>query len=119
MKKIAFITFIFFILPHTNLIAQKNSPVRDNILVLFENDKMKVTKYVSNPGKDVCGKGTHSHRPHLDIPFTDITGVEIGKDGKPVKFTEKAGAVYWNEAVTHIALNKGDKPVILYIVEPK
>lgn len=64
-------------------------------------------------------KGTYSHPQHLDIAFTDITGVEIGKDGKPVKFTEKAGSVYWNEAVAHIALNKGDKLTILYIIEPK
>ena len=120
MKKIVFTGLsIFFLFTHCLVKAQKRSPVKDEIVVLFENDKMKVTKYVSNSGKDVCGKGTHKHPPHLDIAFTDITGIEIGKDGKPQKFTEKAGSVYWNEAVTHIALNKGDKPAILYIVEPK
>ena len=89
------------------------------ITVLFENEKMKVTKYVSNSGKDVCGKGEHSHPAHLDIAMTDITGTETGKDGKPQKFTEKAGSVYWNNAVTHVAINNGKKPAILYIVEPK
>lgn len=120
MKKTASLTLcIFFLLVNDHIKAQKIAVVKDEIVVLFENDKMKVTKYVSNAGKDVCGNGTHKHAPHLDIAMTDITGVEIGKDGKPQKFMEKAGSVYWNNAVTHIALNKGSKPAVLYIVEPK
>lgn len=119
MKKILFtstLIFISFLLP---VHAQKKSTTRDTEKILFENSKIKVTEYVSSPGKDVCGKGKHSHGPHLDIAITDITGVEIGKDGKEQKFTEKAGGVYWNEAVTHVALNTGTKPAILYIVETK
>ncbi len=119
MKRILFlIAIVFFFYPYTAL-AQKKSTTKDTEKVLFENSKMKVTEYISSPGKDVCGRGRHSHGPHLDIAITDITGVEIGKDGKEVKFTEKAGGVYWNEAVTHLAFNKGSKPAILYIVEPK
>ena len=92
MKKILFIsTFIFILCTYSR--AQKKSPVKDTEKVLFENNKMKVTEYISSPGKDVCGKGKHSHGPHLDIAITDITGVEIGKDGKEQKFTEKAGLV--------------------------
>lgn len=120
MKKILFTSIcMFFLCNYSRAQTQKISPVKDNIIVLFENEKMKVTKYTSNPGKDVCEKGKHSHAPHLDIAITDITGTEIGKDGKPQNFTEKAGSVYWNEAVTHIAINKENKPAILYIVEPK
>lgn len=100
-------------------LSQEKTAGKDLIKVLFENNKMKVTEYISSSGNDVCGKGKHSHGPHLDIAITDISGIEIGKDGKPQKFTEKAGGVYWNEAVTHVAINKGNKPAILYIVEAK
>ena len=37
--------------------SQQNIPVSDTIKVILENDKVKVTEYVSNPGKDICGKG--------------------------------------------------------------
>ena len=110
---------IFFLCIYSRSQSQIKSHVKDGIIVLFENEKMKVTKYISNPGNDVCGKGEHSHPPHLDIAMTDITGTETGEDGKPQKFTEKAGSVYWNKAVTHVAINNGNKPAILYIVEPK
>ena len=119
MKKLLFIIPVFLFCSHLPASAQKTPSAKDIEKVLFENSKLKVTEYISSPGKDVCGKGKHSHGPHLDIAITDITGVEIGKDGKEVKFTEKAGGVYWNDAVTHLAFNKGSKPAILYIVEPK
>lgn len=118
MKKILFLIAVVFLFVFS-VSAQKKTTAKDTDKILFENAKMKVTEYISNPGKDVCGKGKHSHGPHLDIAITDITGAEIGKDGKEVKFTEKAGGVYWNEAVTHLAFNKGNKPAILYIVEAK
>jgi len=35
--------------------SQLTIPVSDTIKVIFENDKVKVTEYVSNPGKDICG----------------------------------------------------------------
>lgn len=119
MKKILFIIPVFFLCIYLPVQSQKKSTDKDLIIVLFENDKLKVTEYISSPGKDVCGNGKHSHRPHLDIALTDISGIEIGKDGKPQKFTEKAGGVYWNDAVTHMAINKGNQQAILYIVEPK
>ena len=35
--------------------------VKDTTMVILENDQLKVTEYVSNPGNDVCGAGKHSH----------------------------------------------------------
>ena len=115
MKKILFTSACMFVCMY----SYSQSEVKDMTTVLFENDKIKVIKYVSNPGKDVCGKGTHTHPAHLDIAMTDIIGTETGKNGKTEKFTLKKGEVYWNKPVTHVALNKGSKPAILYIVEPK
>ncbi len=80
---------------------------------------MKVAEYVSSPGKDVCRKGKHSHASHLDIGITDVKGTVMTEDGKEEDFELKAGETFWNEAGTHIALNKGAKPSRLYIVEPK
>ena len=47
----------------------------DTIKVVFENDKVKVTEYASTPGKDVCGKGKHSHAAHLSIFLTEAVSV--------------------------------------------
>lgn len=43
----------------------------DTIKVILENEKLKVTEYSSSPGKDICGKGKHTHDPHLSIFLTD------------------------------------------------
>lgn len=118
MKKILAVLVCLFLYTASNA-QSKNPDLKDMTKVLFENEKLKVIEYVSSPGKDVCGKGKHSHPAHLDIAITDVTGTETGKNGKTENFTLKAGEVYWNKAVTHVAINKGSKPSILYIVIPK
>jgi hypothetical protein len=91
----------------------------DTVKVILENDKLKVTEYVSTPGKDVCGKGMHTHAPHLSIFLTDAAVSRTLADGKTENFDLKSGAAFWSEAETHIAINNGDKPAKVYLVEVK
>ena len=84
--------------------SQQNFPVSDTIKVILENDKLKVTEYVSNPGKDICGKGKHTHAPHLSILLTDATVTVTPLDGKAQIFDdsrnnvlERGGNTYCNQ----------------------
>ena len=99
--------------------SQQNIPVPDTIKVILENDKVKVTDYVSNPGKDVCGKGKHTHGPHLSILLTDAKVTVTKADGKTQMVNVKAGTTFWSEAETHIAINSGSRLAKAYIVEVK
>ena len=99
--------------------SQQNIRVSDTIKVILENDKLKVTEYVSNPGKDICGKGKHTHAPHLSILLTDAIVTVTTPDGKTQIFDLKAGSTFWSEAETHIAINSGSKIAKAYLVELK
>ena len=99
--------------------SQQNIPVSDTIKVILENDKVKVTEYVSNPGKDICGKGKHTHAPHLSILLTDAKVTVTTLDGKTQIFDVTAGTAFWSEAETHIAINSGSKMAKAYLVELK
>jgi len=80
---------------------------------------LKVVEYASTPGKDACGKGMHSHSPHLTIFLTDALIRLTTKDGKSQDFDIKAGFTLWSEAETHLAINNGSKPAKVYLVEVK
>jgi hypothetical protein len=99
--------------------SQQNLPALDTIRVILENDKLKVTEYVSNPGKDICGKGKHTHGPHLSILLTDAKVAVTTADGKTQMVDVKAGTTFWSEAETHIAINSGNNVAKAYIVEVK
>jgi hypothetical protein len=99
--------------------SQQSEFTSDTIRTVLENNKVKVTEYISNPGKDVCGKGTHSHAPHLSIVFTDAKVAVTTPNGKTQSFDVKAGTAFWSEAETHIAINSGSSVVKAYIVEVK
>ena len=99
--------------------SQQNIPVPDTIRVILENDKIKVTEYVSNPGKDICGKGRHTHVPHLSILLTDAKVTVTTAEGKTQMVNVKAGTTFWSEAETHIAINSGSKIAKAYLVEVK
>ena len=99
--------------------GQQNIPLSDIIKVILENEKVKVTEYVSNPGKDICGKGKHTHAPHLSILLTDATVTVTTTDGGTQIFDLKAGTAFWSEAETHIAINSGSKIAKAYLVELK
>jgi hypothetical protein len=99
--------------------SQQNNIASDTIRVILENDKVKVTEYASTPGKDVCGKGKHSHAPHLSILLTDAKVRLTTADGKSQNFDLKAGTAFWSEAETHIAINNDNKAAKAYLVEVK
>lgn len=99
--------------------SQQAHWVTDTIKTLLENDKLKVVEYVSTPGKDVCGKGVHSHAPHLTILLTDALIRVSTTDGKTQDYDLKAGFTLWTEADTHIAINQSVKPVRAYLIELK
>lgn len=99
--------------------SQQNPLAEDTIKVILENSKLRVTEYSSTPGKDVCGKGKHSHAPHLTILLTDAIVRLTTSEGETRDFDLKAGFALWSEAETHIAINNGTKPVKAYLVELK
>jgi len=99
--------------------SQQGVFVSDTIKVILENEKVKVTEYVSNPGKDVCGTGKHTHGPHLSILLTDAKVTVTTADGKTQMINVNAGTTFWSEAETHIAINSGSKVAKAYIVEVK
>ena len=118
MKLFMLSSLVLFVFSITGY-SQSNKTFKDTIKVIFENDKLIVTEYDSNPGKDVCGIGRHSHNPHLNILFTDAS-VKLTKDvGKSQLFDLKAGATFWSEAETHMVVNNGNKPIKLYLIETK
>ncbi|MEP6583848.1 MAG: hypothetical protein ABJA90_06265 [Ginsengibacter sp.] len=99
--------------------SQQNGAPIDTIKVILDNDKVKVTKYISTPGKDVCGKGKHTHPAHLSIFLTDAKARLIMADGKMQDFDMKAGTAFWSEAETHMVINNGNKSAKVYLVEVK
>lgn len=100
-------------------IGQQQKIVRDTIKVILENDKLKVTEYASSPGKDICGKGKHSHPAHLSIFLTDAKARLFMADGNTRDFDMKAGTAFWSEAETHLVINNGNQPAKIYLVEVK
>ncbi len=80
---------------------------------------MKVTEYDSNPGKDVCGLGKHSHKAHLTVVLADMKARVTTKDGKVKEATLPAGVAFWSEAETHAVINSGDKPAKVLLIVPK
>lgn len=118
MKKILFVAVCLLGFSF-NSKSQTINLTGDTIQLLLENDKMKVTEYVSNPGKAVCGLGKHDHNPHLTILLTDATVILTTEDGKSQDIEAKAGATFWSNKETHAAINSGDKVIKAILVEPK
>lgn len=99
--------------------CQQGNSLEDAIKLVFENDRLKVTEYTSTSGKDMCGKGRHSHSPHLTIFITDALARLTAPDGKMQDFDLKAGTTVWAEAETHMVINNGDKQARVYLIEVK
>jgi hypothetical protein len=87
--------------------------------VLLENERIRVLEYTSRPGMGICGKGVHSHPPHLNIAMTPIKGRVTLPDGKIFIASNKAGDVFWEPAVTHSVENIGGSGARAYMVELK
>jgi hypothetical protein len=105
--------------------------------VLIDNEKLKVTEYISQPGKDVCGAGMHTHQDHATILTGDAKVKTTKADGTAEVETYSAAkhvynvarngktesiptdGTFWVKGATHSVINISDKPLKFYIVETK
>ncbi|MEJ0102138.1 MAG: hypothetical protein WDO19_06055 [Bacteroidota bacterium] len=118
MKKII-IAGLIIIAAATNANAQDKSITSDSEKIVLENNKVKVTQYVSIPKGNVCGKGVHSHAAHLTVILTDAEVEVTLPDGKKVQQKAPAGTTFWSEAETHEVKNIGASPIKIEIIETK
>ncbi len=116
MKRLLLASLCFFGFSVCGISQEIRIP-KDTTFVVFENSKLKLTEYISTPGKDVCGPGMHSHVPHLSILLTDASVSLTTEDGKTQDINLKSGATFWSDAETHMVLNDGNNTVKVYLVE--
>lgn len=86
--------------------------------VLLDNRSVRVLEYNGRPGMGVCGTGVHSHPAHLTVLLT-AAHVRVVDHGRVFVADNKAGDVFWSEAVTHETENIGGANVRSLIVEVK
>jgi hypothetical protein len=86
--------------------------------VLVDNKSVRVLEYNGLPGMGVCGTGLHSHPAHLTVLLTPAR-VRVVDHGRVFIADNKAGDVFWSEAVTHETENIGGANVRSLIIELK
>jgi mannose-6-phosphate isomerase-like protein (cupin superfamily) len=119
MKKVLIILFIAGFSLVGKGQSQSGNTGKDAPNVILENDKVKVTEFLSAPGADACGKGKHSHNERLVIAITDASIQMTTEDGKTQNLDLKAGTAFWGGTETHSVLNTGKQPAKFYAVEIK
>ena len=87
--------------------------------VVFENDKVRILDYASEPGTGVCGVGKHWHPGHVTVQLTPVKVRVTPEGGKPTEIDVPAGAVFWEPPVMHTTENIGRGSSHAYIVEVK
>lgn len=130
MKQFSITLFVMLCISAISAKAQESK-------VLIDNDKIKVTEYISQPGKDVCGTGKHSHVDHATILLSDakvktinadgVTEIETYSAAKHLYIVSKNGktdkipidGTFWVPGASHSVTNIGNKPLRFYIVETK
>ncbi len=130
MKQITITFVLVFLLATFSSTAQTSK-------VLIDNEKVKVTEFISQPGEDVCGKGKHTHSDHVTILLTDAivttttaegaTQSETYLENKHLYTVTENGktqniptdGTFWVKGVTHSVINTGSKPMRFYIIETK
>lgn len=130
MKQFTVVTVVIFFLATGAARAQIQK-------VLLDNDKMRITEYISKPGEEVCGKGMHSHGDHSTILLTNTRVETTEKNGQVL--TEDFSAdkqtysvvknghttsiasngVFWAKEAIHDVKNVGENVVTCYIIEAK
>lgn len=133
MKQLLF-AFFFVFISALSTQAQVTTPAEK---VVIDNDKIRVTEYVSKPGQDVCGTGKHTHKDHVTILVTDAKVKTVKADGTTEMETFSASknsytvikngktetipvdGAFWAAGTTHTVTNVGNKPMKFYIVETK
>ena len=118
MKQLIVFIVCFFIYSFS-VRGQETVNVQDTVQVLVDNAQLKVTEYISTPGKEVCGAGFHHHDPHLVIVLTDASVSLTVEGGQTQNISVKAGTTLWSEAETHMVINNREKPVKMLLVDVK
>ncbi len=119
MKKLFFTLFVVCFALVGKSQSESGNAGKDAAQVILENDKVKVTEFVSSPGGDACGKGKHSHNERLVIAITDASIKLTTDDGKTQNLDLKAGTAFWGSAETHSVVNTGKQSAKFYAVEVK
>jgi hypothetical protein len=137
MKKIILVAVLLNCLVAVTVNAQSSSPASGTPKVWIDNDKIRVTEYISLPGKDVCGSGMHSHTDHGNILLTDARVKLSRPDGSSEietfdlankkmmietggkKQTISTEGVVWVKGEKHKVVNIGQKPIRFYLIETK
>ena len=86
--------------------------------VVYENSEIRAIRYSSLPGMGVCGTGVHSHPRHLTIALTPAR-VRVRVDGKTIIAENKAGDVFYEDAVRHEAENISGSGTTAILIEFK
>ncbi|MCB9270162.1 MAG: hypothetical protein H6561_11390 [Lewinellaceae bacterium] len=118
MKQLIVFIVCFFIYSFS-VLDRKRSMFRIPYRLLVDNAQLKVTEYISTPGKKVCGAGFHHHDPHLVIVLTDASVSLTVEGGQTQNISVKAGTTLWSEAETHMVINNSEKPVKMLLVDVK
>lgn len=85
--------------------------------VILENEKVRVLKFVSNPGDSV---GMHWHPDHLAYAIKNAQRVRFTSDkGVPEELEIKQGTALWVPGGSHAVQNIGDTEIEELIVELK
>lgn len=88
-----------------------------NYKVLFENDRVRILEYQSNPGDKTA---MHSHPDYLVYDLADGYKVKVtSADGEERTAEGKAGTVSWQNAVTHETENTGSTEARALMIELK
>jgi hypothetical protein len=87
--------------------------------IILDNEKVKVTEFESQPGKDVCGLGKHSHPAHVTVLLTEATVTVSLPNGKTMTQKLPAGTTFWSEEETHTVINSGQTVSKAQIIEYK
>lgn len=114
MKTLLILTFLFCA---SAVFSQEKTQSFGKVII--DNDQVKVTEIVSQPGKDMCGLGKHSHPAHLTVMLSDATVTVTTPTGKVMTQKVPAGTTFWSEAETHTVINSGSAASKMQIIEYK
>ena len=84
--------------------------------VEFENDRVRVVRWVVPPGDKTA---LHDHPSLVNVLLTDVNARVTTPDGKNSEIHDKAGSAAWRGPTTHVVENISNKSMEGILVEPK
>jgi beta-alanine degradation protein BauB len=84
--------------------------------VLFENDQVRVVRWVVAPGDTTL---YHSHPENLNICLTDYNGRVTGQEATTSDVHAKAGSLSWRQSGSHAVANLARQRMEGILVEPR